>query len=132
MNLSAITLSDKNFEQLSTNSRIEVSKIEPDLTFEKTTNDIKYNYLKGIASSAMNISAISSFDNNFEQLIKKSIIVVENFEPEPKLENTSNNIKTNHLKSITSIDMNLSAITSNKPSLSSENLRSDLMPFILL
>ena len=35
------------------------------------------------------------------------IIEVEMFEPEPTFENTINDIKANHLKSITSIDMYL-------------------------
>ena len=40
-----------------------------------------------------------------------SRIEVEKFEPEPTFENTINEIKDDHLKSITSIDMNVSAIT---------------------
>ena len=43
----------------------------------------------------------------------------EKFEPEPTFENTIHDIKASHLKSTTYIDMNLSAITLNKPSLSS-------------
>ena len=54
------------------------------------------------------------------------------FEPEPTFEKTINDIKSNHLKSITSIDMNISAITSNKTSSSSEHLKSDIMTWILL
>ena len=59
-------------------------------------------------------------------------IEVSEFEPEPTFEKTINDIKANHLKSITSINMNVSAITSNKPPLSSEHLKSDLIPWILL
>ena len=40
---------------------------------------------------------------------------VANFEPEPKFENTINEIKANHLKIIASIDMNVSAINSKNP-----------------
>ena len=56
----------------------------------------------------------------------------ENFEPEPIFENTINDIKANHFKIITFVDMNISAITSNKPSSYYEHLKSDIMPFILL
>ena len=59
-------------------------------------------------------------------------IKVEKFEPEPTFEKTINEIKTNYLKNITSIDMNVSAITLDKPSFSSENIISELMPWILL
>ena len=54
------------------------------------------------------------------------------FEPEPTFENTINVIKDNHLKNITYIDMNVSAIRLEKLSLYSEHLKSDLMPCILL
>ena len=58
----------------------------------------------------MNISAINFFNVNTEQLNANSRIEVAKFEPEPTFENTINNIKANHLKSITSIAMNLSVI----------------------
>ena len=61
-----------------------------------------------------------------------SIIEVSKFEPEPAFEKTINEIKANNLKNITAIDMNLSAITLNKPYLSYEHLKSDLMPWIIL
>ena len=41
MNLSAINLFGENFKQLSMNRKIEVEKIEPGPTFEKTINEIK-------------------------------------------------------------------------------------------
>ena len=63
MNLSAITFFDDNIEQLSMNSRIEVVKFEPEPTFEKTINEIKDDNLKIIASTAMNLSAITFFGN---------------------------------------------------------------------
>ena len=59
-------------------------------------------------------------------------IEVEKFEPEPTVEKTINEIKYNHLKSIFSIDTNVSAITSNKPSLSYEHIKFYLMLWILL
>ena len=46
MNLSAITLFDDNFKHLSMDRSIEVEKLEPESTFEKTINEIKYNHLK--------------------------------------------------------------------------------------
>ena len=50
----------------------------------------------------------------------------------PVFGKTINEIKSNHLKCITSIDMKVSDITSNKPSSSSEHLKSNLIPWILL
>ena len=61
-----------------------------------------------------------------------SIIEAAKFEPEPTFEKNINEIKYNHLKSITSIVTNLSAIPFNKPYSFSEHLNSDLMPWILL
>ena len=60
-----------------------------------------------------------------------SIIEEAKFEPEPISENTINEIKDDHMKIITSVAMNLSAITLNKPSSFSENIKSDLMPWII-
>ena len=80
----------------------------------------------------MNLSAITLFGDNLEQLSMNSIIEVAKFKPEPTFEKTNNEIKYNHLKHITSIDMNVSSITSNKHFLSSEHLKSDLMPCIFL
>ena len=59
MNIPAITFFDKNIEQLSMNSRIEVAKFEPEPTFEKTTNETKANILKSTTSIDMNVSAIT-------------------------------------------------------------------------
>ena len=114
------------------NNSFETEKFEPELTFEETINDIKDNHLKSISSAATNPSAIKFFEENFDPLCIKNIFEVEKFEPEPTFENTINEIKANHSKSITSIDMNVSPITYNKPSLSSEHLKSNLMPWILL
>ena len=61
MNISAISLFDENFKLLCMNSRIEVVKFKPEPTFENTTNEIKDNHLKNIASATMNISAITFF-----------------------------------------------------------------------
>ena len=54
----------------------------------------------------------TSFDKNFDPLSMNNIFEEAKFEPEPTFENTINNIKDNHLKSITSTSFNLSAITS--------------------
>ena len=64
----------------------------------------------------MNISAITSFDKNFYSLIMNNRFEAAKFEPNPTFENTISDIKANPLKSITYIDMNISAITLNKPS----------------
>ena len=98
------------------NSIIEVEKFEPEPTFEKTINEIKDNHLKSIASFATNPSAIKSFHENFDPICIKNSFEAAKFEPEPTFEKTINEIKANSLKSITSIDMNVSAITSNKHS----------------
>ena len=110
--ISKITTSfNENFKQLSMNSNIEVEKFEPGTTFERTINEIKYNHLKIISSATINISAITLFDKNFKQLSMNSSIEVEKSEPGTTFENTTNDIKDNNLKSITSAAMNLSAIT---------------------
>ena len=123
---------DKNFYQISINNRFEAEKFEPELIFEKTINEIRDNHLKIIASAATNLSAITSFDGNFDPLCINNIFEAEHFQPEQIFENTVNDIKDNHLKSITSINMNVSDITSNKPSLSSKHLESDHMTWKLL
>ena len=113
---------DENFDPLGMNSRIEVAKFYPGQTFERTINEIKYNHLKIIASSDINLSYITSFDGNFDQLSMNNRIEAAKFEPGPTFENTINEIKANHLKIITSVDMNVSSITSNKPHLSSKHI----------
>ena len=60
MELSAITFSDKDLEQLSMNGRIEAAKFDPEPTFENNINEIKDNHLKGIISIEMNVSVIPS------------------------------------------------------------------------
>ena len=112
------------------NNSFEASKLEPDPTFENNINNIKDNHLKSIASAATNPSSITSFDNNYDPLCVNNSFEAAKFEPEPKFETTLNNIKANHLKSIDSIDINVSAITLNKPSSSSEHLKSDLVSWI--
>ena len=76
----------------------------------------------------MNVSGITLFDGNLEQLSMNIRIEAEKFEPEPTFGNNINEIKYNPLKGITIIDMNLSSITSNKLSSSSERLKLDIMP----
>ena len=78
MNLSATTFLNENFKHLSMNSSIEVEKLKPEPTFENTNNEIKDNHLKIVASYAMNLSAITLFGDNLEQLSVNSIIEVEN------------------------------------------------------
>ena len=107
------------------NSSIEVATFEPGTTFENTTNDIKDNNLKSITSAAMNLSAITMFDKNIEQISMSRRIEVARFEPEPTFEKTIDEIKDNNLKSIAYIDMNGSSITLKKTYSSSEHLKSD-------
>ena len=114
------------------NISIEVATLKPEPTFEKNNNEIKGNHLKSMASADMNLSDITLFGDNIEQIITNSIIEVAKFTPEPTFEKTTNDIKDNHLKNITSIDMNVSSITSNRTSLSSEHIKSNLIPWILL
>ena len=59
-----------------------------------------------------------------------NIFEAATFKPEPTFEKTINDIKADNLKSITSIDMNVSAITLNKPYSYSEHLKYDLIPWI--
>ena len=78
--ISKITTSfDKSHDPFSMNSRIELVKFEPEPTFENTTNDIKDDYMKNIASAVMNLSAIPLFSNSFEQISFSIIIGVETF-----------------------------------------------------
>ena len=114
------------------NNIFEASTFEPEPTFEKTTNDIKDNHLKSIASAAMNISAITSSDEKIDPLSMNNSFEAAKFEPEPTFENISNEITDNHLKSITSVDMNVSDINSNNPYLYSEHIKPDIIPCILL
>ena len=94
------------------NRIIEVEKFEPELTFERTINDIKDNHMKSNVSALMNISAITSFDENFKHLSINIRIEVSKFETEPIFEKNINEIKDNNLNIISSSDMNLSAMTS--------------------
>ena len=50
------------------NNSFEAEKFEIEPTFENTINDIKDNHLKSINSTAMNTSAITSFDNKTDPL----------------------------------------------------------------
>ena len=50
---------DNNFDPLSMNNITEAEKLEPELKFEKTINDIKDNHLENITSIEMNLSAIN-------------------------------------------------------------------------
>ena len=110
---------DEFSDRLGMNSRIEVAKFEPGPKFEKTFDDIKDdiidikdNHLKSTASSATNIPAITSFEENFDPLIMNGSFELEKIKPEPTFENTINKIKDNNMKNITSAETNLSDITS--------------------
>ena len=50
------------------NNIFESEKSEPEPIFEKIISDIKDDYLKSIASDALNISAITSFDEKIDPL----------------------------------------------------------------
>ena len=67
---------DNNFNPLNTNNRFKAEKFEPELTFEKTmnetkddSNEIEDNNLNIIASDAINIPAITSFEDNMIRLL---------------------------------------------------------------
>ena len=76
----------------------------------------------------MNLSAITLFEEDIEQISMNNRIEVAKFEPEPTFENTIHEIKANHLKSITSINISVKYITSKKPYLFSEHLKYKIMP----
>ena len=97
------------------------------------TNEIPVNIPPQFLVQEKHISKIPAFlDEIFDQLSINSRTEAAKFKPEPTFENTINDIKENNLKSITSIAMNPLAITSKKPSSSSENLKSNIMSWILL
>ena len=50
------------------NNIFEAAKFESRPTFENNVNEIKDNYMKSIASTSKNTSAITSFDNKFDPL----------------------------------------------------------------
>ena len=96
-------------------------------------NEISVNLpLQLLAQENYIFKISSSFDENFEQISTNRIIEVAKLKPEPTFQNTINEIKDNHFKSITSITMNISAIASNKTYSSSEHLQEDLMKGILI
>ena len=86
MNISAITLFGNHFKHLSMNSSFEVAKLKPEPTFAKTTNEIKDNHLKSIASTTINPSAITLFGDNSKQIGMNSSIEVAKLKPEPTFE----------------------------------------------
>ena len=63
--------------------------------------------MKIIASAAMNLSDITSFEGKVDPLSMNNIFEASKFEPEPKFEKTINEIKANNQKSIISIEMNV-------------------------
>ena len=96
-------------------------------------NKISVKFPSQLLVQEKHISKIlASFNKNFEQLSINSRNEVSNFETEPTFENTINEIKANHLKSITSINMNVSSITPKTLSSSYENIKSNLVSCVLL
>ena len=71
-------------------NRFGVEKIEPEPTFEKTINEIKYIHLKSIASAAIHLSAITSFDEKIDPLSMNNSFEAEKFELEPTFEKNIN------------------------------------------
>ena len=59
----------------------------------------------------MNLSAITSFDGDFDLLSINTIFEAEKFEPEPIFEKTINEIKENNLEIIVSSEIILLNIT---------------------
>ena len=104
---------ENNFDQLSMNNSFEAETFEPEPTFDNTINDIKDNCLKSITSADMNVSDITSFDRKMDLLSMNNSFEAAKFEPEPTFENTINEIKASHFKSITSIDMNQLSLRTN-------------------
>ena len=80
---------DNNFDQLSMNNRFKATKFEPDPIFENTINEIKDNHLKSIASSDMNVSAITSFDGKFDSLLSTAALKQQNLNQNQHLKRLS-------------------------------------------
>ena len=91
---------------LCTNNSFEAENFEQEPTFENTINQIKYNHLKSTTSAARNSLDITSFDKNSDSLFIQNSSEAEKIEREPTFKKAVNKIKDNHLKSITSIDIN--------------------------
>ena len=72
-------------------------------------------YGHGYKTNRQTYRQTTSFDKNFDHLSMNNRFEAAKFEPDPTFEKTINEIKSNHLKSITSVDINISSITSNKP-----------------
>ena len=87
----------------------EAIKFKPEPTFENIINDKKENNLKSIASAIMNPPAITSYEESFYLMFMNNSFKAEIFKTEPIFENTLNEIKSDHLKNITSVEMNVSA-----------------------
>ena len=74
----------------------------------------------------------ASFEDQLEQISMNSRTEAEKFEPETTFEKNIDDIKSGHMKIITSFDMNLLAINSDTPSSSSEHIDAKLMTYIPL
>ena len=77
-------------------------------------NETPFNISSQLIVQEKHISKIPVlFDNKFEQNPVNSIIEATKYEPETSFEKNFDGIKYDNVKSITSLDMNLSVITSN-------------------
>ena len=73
---------------------------------------------------------LASFEERFDQISMNIIIKAEKYEPKTTFENNIDEIKYYHMKIITSVYIHISAITSNKPFLSSEHINAYSMTWI--
>ena len=80
-----------------------------------------------------NVSKLpTSFEEYFEQIGTNRESKEEKFEPKTKFEKNIDEIKADHMKIITSIDMNISAIVSKKTYYFYKHLNTNIMPRIIL
>ena len=63
------------------NNSFEAATFKPAQTFEETINEIKYNNLKSIASTATNPSETKSFEETFYPLCINNRVEAVKFEP---------------------------------------------------
>ena len=96
-------------------------------------NETSVHILSKLILQDRHLSKIpTSFENNFEQINVNSIIEAKQFEPETAFERNIDKIKYDHVKIITSHEMNLLDITSNKPYLCFEHLNDYIMAWVVL
>ena len=89
------------------------------------------NFYSQLIIHERNLSKLTAyFEEQFEQINMNSIFEAKKFKTETTFKKTIVLIKSDHMKSITSLARNPSDITSKKPSLSSENLNAIIMKYI--